>query len=126
MLRKKRSLKDWIIYLVLVLLIIGASIYFMLFLPPRNSLELYQELTFANSFEDIQKLLLDGYEDSFAEKDFNYIQGNTAKKVGQFTLFDYGNKSYVIMTSPGTEILRILAVEELPEDIKRYFSELMK
>ncbi|MEC5424320.1 hypothetical protein QGM71_12540 [Virgibacillus sp. C22-A2] len=126
MVTKKKKLKDWIIFLVIVLIIVGGSLYYVYFFTPKNSLELYRELTFADNFEDVQKLLLDGYENNFAEEDFNYIQGNTAKQVGQFTIFDYNNKSYLIMTSPGTERLKVLAVEELPDDIRRFFSELMK
>ncbi|WP_249872652.1 hypothetical protein [Oceanobacillus saliphilus] len=126
MVTKKKTLKDWVVFLVLVLFIVGGSTYCLYFFTPKNSLELYQELTFADSFEEVQKLILDGYEDNFTEEDFNYIQANSANIVGQFTLFDYNSKSYVIMTSPGTERLKILAVEELPDDIREFFSVLAK
>ena len=126
MLTKKRTLKDWIIYIVISVIIIAAAIYFMLFFKPRNSLELYQELHFSESFEEVQKQMLDGYEDNFTEEDFNYIQSYMPSQIGQFTLFDYNSKSYVIMTTPGTEILKVLAVEELPEEVRMFFSKLMK
>ncbi|MEN2766912.1 hypothetical protein [Ornithinibacillus xuwenensis] len=122
----KKKLKDWITLLVLALIIIGGSLYYVYFFTPKNSLELYQELTVAESFEEVQELILDGYKGNFAEEDFNYIQANTANKIEQFTLIDYNDKSYVIMTSPGTERLKVLAVEELPDDIREFFLELSK
>lgn len=61
MVTKKKTLKDWIIFLVIVLIIVGGSLYYVYFFTPKNSLELYEELTFAANFEDVQKLLLDRY-----------------------------------------------------------------
>ncbi|WP_284139795.1 MULTISPECIES: hypothetical protein [unclassified Virgibacillus] len=98
--------------------------YYVYLFTPKDSLELYQELTFAESFEEVQKHMLDGYEDNFTEEDFHYIQNNSADWIGQFTIFDYRGKSYVVMTTPGTERLKILAVEELPEEVRVFFSEL--
>jgi len=96
-------------------------LYYVYFFTPKNSLELYQELHFADDFEEVQKLILDGYEDNFTKGDFDYIQDKSADRIAQFTLFEYKEKSYVIMTSPGTERLKVLAVEELPEDIRKFF-----
>ncbi len=124
MVTKKKRLKDWIIFLVLILIICGGTLYYLYFFKPKNSLELYQELTFAESYKEIQQLFLEGYESNFSKEDFNYIQSNTANRVGQFTLFEYNEKSYIIMTSPGTEKLKVLAVEELPEDIRNFFMEI--
>ncbi|WP_047985830.1 hypothetical protein [Ornithinibacillus californiensis] len=120
----KKPLKDWIAFFALLAIILGGALYYVYFLTPKNSLELYQELAFADSFEDVQKHLLEGYEGNFSEEDFNYIQNNSADWIGQFTIFDYDGKSYVVMTSPGTERLKILAVEELPEDMRAFFSGL--
>lgn len=126
MFTKKRTLKDWIIYIVIYLIIIAAAIYFVLFFKPRNSLELYQELHFAESFEEVQKQMLDGYEEHMTEEDFKWIQSYTPSQIGQFTIFDYNSTAYVIMTTPGTEILKVLAVEELPEEVRVFFYELMR
>lgn len=57
---------------------------------------------FYRHFEGVEKLILDGYEDNFTEEDLDYIQENSADRIGQFTLIEYKEKSYVIMTSPGT------------------------
>ncbi|WP_080848015.1 hypothetical protein [Cytobacillus gottheilii] len=117
---KERKVNTWIIYSIITFVTVGVLYYTHIY-KPKNSIELYQELTFADSYEEIQKLMLDGYEDNFSEEDFEYIQNRTAKRVGQFSLFEYHNKSYVIMTSPGTEKLKVLAVEELPEDMREFF-----
>ncbi|MBS3678841.1 hypothetical protein KGF86_01295 [Ornithinibacillus massiliensis] len=124
MLIKRKTPADWIWFFVFCFIIVGGSVFHVLFFTPKNSLEMYQELHFADSFEDVQSLILDGYENNFTEEDFTYIQANTANRVGQFTLMEFGETSYVIMTSPGTERLKILAVEALPEDVREFFLEL--
>src|SRR5690606_34519720 len=100
--------------------------YYVLFFTPKDSLELYQELHFADDFEDVQKYMLEGYEDNFSEEDFNFIQNNVAKSVSQYTVFEYNQKSYLIVTSPGTKRLKILAVEELPEEVRQFLLELAR
>ncbi|MBT2682320.1 hypothetical protein [Bacillus sp. ISL-37] len=96
---KKRISQNIVVGLLIVVLAIkGHEIFY----TPKNSLELYQQLHFADEFEDVQKHILDGYEEHFSEEDFQYIKINSADSIGQFTLFKYNEKSYVIMTSPGT------------------------
>ncbi|GAM12254.1 hypothetical protein [Mesobacillus selenatarsenatis] len=107
--------------LVILLTVVIAIAVRETFFTPKNSLELYQEVTFANDFEEVQKLILDGYDSNIERDDLDYIKGRSANRVGQFTLIEYKEKSFVIMTSPGTARLKILAVEELPEDIREYF-----
>ncbi|ALS77393.1 hypothetical protein AUO94_01475 [Planococcus kocurii] len=119
---KKRTL---IILTTLILIINGVLIYSLYFSKPRNSLELYQAIAFADDFEQVQNLNLAGYEDNFKKEDFDYIKSekSIANSISQMTLFAYDEKTYVIMTSPGTRKLKILTVEELPKDIRDYFSE---
>ncbi|MEC5425790.1 hypothetical protein QGM71_20190 [Virgibacillus sp. C22-A2] len=47
---KKKTLIDWIAFLVVVLIIAGGSLYYVYFFIPKNSIELYQELHFADGF----------------------------------------------------------------------------
>ncbi|WP_404450159.1 hypothetical protein LG307_10185 [Sutcliffiella horikoshii] len=73
--------------------------------------------------------MLEGYEANFKEEDFEFINGTDtrANSISQFTLFKNDEKSYLIMTSPGTQgiqKLKVLAVEELPTEIRDYFLEL--
>ncbi|MFC5735584.1 hypothetical protein [Cytobacillus gottheilii] len=117
---RERKINSWVIYSIFALVTVGL-LYYMYFYKPKNTIELYQELTFSDSYEEIQNLILEGYEENFSEEDFENIQNNTAVRVGQFSLFEYHNTSYIIMTSPGTEKLKVLAVEELPEDIREFF-----
>ncbi|RSD26857.1 hypothetical protein [Mesobacillus subterraneus] len=123
-----KSLKEWRNFLIATVLIIGAASYYQVFFKPKNSLELYQAISFAEDFEEATKLTLEGYENNFKEKDFDYINriDTSANSISQFTLFEYDEKTYVIMTSPGTERLKVLAVEELPADVRDYFLDLAR
>ena len=125
---KKKTLRNRISFLILVLVIVGGAMYYDVFYTPKNSLELYQAITFADDFEEAKKLMLEGYEGNFKEEDFEFINrlDTIANSVGQFTLFEYDEKTFVIMTSPGTERLNVLAVDELPKDIRNYFLQLVQ
>lgn len=120
---QKKTLKEQWRALILLLLLFGLAIYYNLFFIPKHSLELYQALSFAKDFEEAQEVVLDGYEGYFKEEDFEFINrwDTSAERISQFTLFEYDEKTYLIMTTPGTERLKVLSVEELPEDIREYF-----
>lgn len=120
---KKKTLKNRIAFLIFVLVIVSGAMYYDVFYTPKNSLELYQAISFADNFEDVKKLMLDGYEDNFKEADFEFINDldTSPNRVGQFTIFEYDDRTFVIMTSPGTKKLEVLAVDELPKDIRNYF-----
>ncbi|WP_146815873.1 hypothetical protein [Alkalibacillus haloalkaliphilus] len=122
----KKTLKKSLTFFIPAVIIAGAVLYYVYILTPKNSVEMYQELRFADSFDEVQSLSVEGYEEYFSEEEFNYIQENRVNRVGQFTLFEYNSKSYVIMTSPGTERLEVLSVNELPEEIREFFLELPK
>lgn len=95
------------------------------FYKPTNSIELYQSIAFSEDFEEGQELMLEGYESNLKEEDYNYISReiNSPYKVNQFTLFEYGNKTYILLTTPGTKKVEVLKVEELPVEIRNYFLE---
>ena len=120
---KKKTLKNRITFLIFVLVIVSGAMYYEVFYTPKNSLELYQAISFADDFEDVKKLMLDGYEDNFKDADFEFINSldTSPNRVGQFTIFEYDDRTFVIMTSPGTKKLEVLAVDELPKDIRNYF-----
>lgn len=120
---KKLSKKEWISLILVYLLLIGGGTYYVLFYTPKDSLELYQSIAFADDFDEAQKLMLDGYEGNFSEEDFDFINDieTSARSLGQFTLIEYNDRSYIISTSPGTDRLKVLKVEELPEEIRDYF-----
>ncbi|PYF08415.1 hypothetical protein [Ureibacillus chungkukjangi] len=123
--KKKLTLKEILSFCIIAIVAIAASSYFILFFKPKNSLELYQSISFAKDFEEAQKLSLTGYERNFKKEDFDYISKpeTVAKSVNQFTLFEFEDRTYLILTSPGKSKLKVLAVEELPEEIRSYFLE---
>ncbi|NLP49814.1 hypothetical protein HC179_03745 [Bacillus sp. RO1] len=123
------SLKSRLITGIMVFIVIISVSYYLHLFKPKNSVDLYQSMSFADDFEEAQSLMLEGYEANFKEKDFEFINGTDtqANSISQFTLFEYDEKSYLIMTSPGTQGIRklkVLAVEELPTEIRDYFLEL--
>lgn len=123
---KKKPLKGQWRGLIFMVFILGLATYYILFFTPKNSLELYQALSFAKDFEEAQEVMLEGYEGYFKEEDFEFINrlDTSADRIKQFTLFEYDEKIYLIMTTPGTERLKVLSVEELPEDIREYYLKL--
>lgn len=115
--------------IIIFVILVSVSYYFYLF-KPKNSIDLYQLISFANSFEEAQSLMLEGYENNFKKEDFEFINGKDrgANSISQFSLFEYDEKSYLIMTSPGTQgiqKLKVLTVEELPKEIRDYFLEIL-
>lgn len=126
---KKNTLKSRLrIGIMVFVVLISVSYYFFLF-KPKNSLDLYQSMSFADDFEEAQSLMLEGYQANFKKEDFEFMNRTDthANSISQFTLFEYDEKSYLIMTSPGTQGIRklkVLAVEELPTEIRDYFLEL--
>lgn len=79
---------------------------------------------FADDFKEAQKQLLEGYENNFTQEEFDFIQENNPDTIKQVTLFEYNQQTYVIMTSPGTEKLKVPDVEEMPEEAREFFLEL--
>jgi hypothetical protein len=123
---RKTSIKTRIVSGIIVFVILVSIHSYIYLFKPKNSLELYQSISFANDFDEVKKLMLKGYEGNFKEEDFAFMNrlDKPANSIGQFTLFEYDEKTFVIMTSPGTERLKVLAVEELPIEIREYFLEL--
>ncbi|WP_270181266.1 hypothetical protein [Alkalihalobacillus sp. CinArs1] len=119
---KTFSLRDLHFYL-LYLLLAGVFFYYFVCMSPKNSVELYETISFSEDYEAVQSLVLKGYEANFKEEDFISLQklGPTMNRVSQVTLLEYENRTFLVMTSPGTEQLKVLAVEELPEEIRSYF-----
>ncbi|MFD1019530.1 hypothetical protein [Thalassobacillus hwangdonensis] len=122
---KHKTLKEWVGFLVFSVILVGGFIYYHLGFTPKDSLELYQQMHFADGYEEVQELVLEGYEEHINEEDIDYIQSYSLDRgISQFTLFEYSDRSYVVMTSPGTARLKVLAVEELPEDVRNFFMDL--
>ncbi|MDW0117213.1 hypothetical protein QTL97_09710 [Sporosarcina thermotolerans] len=120
-----RNLKGWMSFAVLSVVIVGVAIYYTFFFTPKDSLELYQTISFSDDFDEAQKVMLKGYESNFKKEDFDFISDlkNSPNRISQFSLFEYNQKTYLVLTTPGTKRLKVLAVEELPKEIEQYFLE---
>lgn len=120
---RKVTVREWVSIWIIMAILIGATVYFVLFFTPKNSRELYQDIRFAKSFKDVQKLMLEGYEGNFTEEDYQFLKKQTAKSIRQFTLFEYKDTSYVIMTTDRPK-LEVIAVEQLQEELQEFFNSL--
>ncbi len=122
---KRKNRKEIILFFIVMIVFLGGAVFYKVFFTPKNSLELYQSISFADDAEEVQALFLEGYEENVDSKDLEYIMktDTSANRISQFTLIEYEDTSYLIMTTLGTEKLQILSMQELPEEIREYFLE---
>ena len=53
---------------------VGGATYYGLFYTPKNSLELYRALAFADYIEWVKKLMLEGYEGNLKNESYPGIE----------------------------------------------------
>lgn len=105
--------------IILALLVVSAPIIYWALTNPSNSLELMQ--TLRNS-ENPESLFLDSKNIDY--KSIEYIQDEfSPNMITQVTLLEFDEKTYLIQTTPGTKKMKIIAIEELPIEIREYFIE---
>lgn len=123
---KGKTFMDWAILSFLLLIIIGLIIYQSFFNKPQDSVQLYEKIAYVEGIEQVNELMVAGFEDHFKAEDITYIQRpeNTAQQIRQVTLFEYEDRSFVITTTPGTKKLEVYAIEELPEEMRAFFTEM--
>jgi hypothetical protein len=121
-----RKVNNWLPCVLVIWIALGTAAYYTFFHTPKDSLGLYQAISFADDFEKAVSLTLEGYEENFKIEDYEFINSleNQAQSVSQYTLFEYKKRTYLIMTTPGTDKLEVLDVRELPEEIRNYFLEI--
>lgn len=106
-----------ILAIFVALLVVSVPIIYWVITNPSNSLELMQ--TLRNS-ENPESLFLNSKNIDY--KNIEYIQEEfNPNKVTQITLLEFDEKTYLIQTTPGTEKMKIIAIEELPLEIREYF-----
>lgn len=105
-----------------------ANIYHNIYLAPSTSVELFRSIQNTGDYEEVKKLLAEGDTESFSEEDYEFISNlqNYPHNISQFTLLSYQDTAYLLRTTPGTEKLKIIQVEELPADLQSYFQEMVK
>lgn len=123
---KKKAIGYILVGLSLGLLI--ANIYHNIYLAPSTSVELYRAITNIDNYKEAKKLLAGEDLEHFSQEDYEFIRNfeNIPHIISQFTLLSYQDTAYLLRTTPGTEKLKIIQVEELPNDLQVYFQELVK
>ena len=106
-----------IVAIILALLVVVSPIIYWFMTNPSNSLELMQ--TLRNS-DNPESLYLDSKNIDY--ESIEYIQEEfSPNMISQFTLLEFDEKTYLIQTTPGTAKMKIIAIEELPVEIREYF-----
>ncbi|MHC8516867.1 hypothetical protein [Sporosarcina sp. ITBMC105] len=121
----KRKYEKVALILILVLLISIPFIYKVV-IQPKNALEMYQMVKFAEDFNEVRGHVLEGYEGNVSEELYNEVKNTdlSPEKVRQFTVFEYENETYFIETSPGTMKLKVLGLDRVPEEVHEYLKDL--
>ncbi|WP_339250846.1 hypothetical protein NSQ43_13040 [Sporosarcina sp. FSL W8-0480] len=108
-----------IFFLAMIIILLPIVDYYLF--KPRDSLELHQALAFSGTFEKAGKLMLDGNQSNLSIEDYNTISERQAVYgIYQYTLLEYGNKTFLIETTPGGKKLEIIRVTELPEEVSDF------
>lgn len=106
-----------VVAIILALLVVASPIIYWFMTNPSNSLELMQ--TLRNS-DNPESLYLDSKNIDY--ESIEYIQEEfSPNMISQFTLLEFDEKTYLIQTTPGTEKMKIIAIEELPFEVREYF-----
>ncbi len=123
---KKAAIGYILVGLSLGLLI--TNIYHNVYLAPSTSVELFRSIQNTGDYEEVKKLLAEDDTESFSGEDYEFISNlqNYPHIISQFTLLSYQDTAYLLRTTPGTEKLKIIQVEELPDNLQVYFQEMVK
>ncbi len=116
------------ILLGLSLGVLLSSIYHKIYLSPSNSIEMYRAIYNTDEYEQVKQLVAGEGTEAFSQADYEYIRNvkNHPQEISQFTVLDFQDTAYLIRTTPGTEKLKIIQVNQLPADLQAYFQELGK
>lgn len=123
---RKKTLNYVLVGLSLGILL--SSIYYKIYISPSNSVELYRSIYNADEYGQLKQLMAGEETEGFSQTDYEYIRTitNNPQQISQFTLLSYQDTAYLIRTTPGTEKLKIIRVNELSDDLQAYFQEFIK
>lgn len=109
-----------ILVFILFLLLLVVPIINWTITNPSNSLELMQKL---RNSDNLESLFINTKNINY--ESIKYIQEEfDPNLISQFTLLEFDKKTYLIQTTPGTEKMKIIAIQELPTEIRDYFKGL--
>lgn len=97
-------------------------------MSPSNSVELYRSIYNTDDYSQLKQLMAGEGTEGFSQTDYEYIRTitNNPQQISQFTLLSYQDTAYLIRTTPGTEKMKIIRVNELSDDLQAYFQEFIK
>lgn len=119
------------IFLILIIFTLQLFILYIFKVMPTTSLQLYQQVRFADRYEEVEELFIDEYKSKYSQKDHEALQEifskGLANSISQHTIFRYEDEWILLDTAPGTfqnRLLNIKMVEgEQLEVLKTIFGE---
>lgn len=98
---------------------------------PTTSLQLYQQVRFADRYEEVEELFIDESKSNFSHADYEALQEIFSKapanSISQHTIFRYEDEWILLDTAPGTFQNRLLNIKvvdgEQLEALKKILGE---
>ena len=119
---KKITSMGWSAFFIVIFVIVGGVMYYVYFFTTKNSLELYQEISFLDNFEEVQKLMLEGYEENFNEEDFHFIKDHSAKSYRSIYITWVWGKNFCHHDNTGSEEFKSAGSRWIARRYKEIFS----
>lgn len=115
-----------ILFALLCGIIIAFPFMYKVVIKPKNALEMYQAVRSTVDYDQLEKLILEGYEKNVPVELYDEIINSSSdpNKIRQFTVVQYADETYLLETSPGTMKLNILGLDKAPDEIRDYLSTL--
>src|SRR5690554_6535019 len=98
--KEKIQQNKYLIAIFILLFMLISHIYYAeVYLTPKNSNELFQEIRYSEQYSDVSKLMSDSFESNFKQEDYDYMTdiNNSENLVMQITLIDYFDKTFALM-----------------------------
>lgn len=99
--------------------------YYLYGIRPKNSLELYQKIISSENYDDFLNLTLTE-ENIIIDKNVYLQMMNDPlppDKIQQFTVIQGATNSYLIETTPGKTKIKIINMQEVPDEVRTYFMQ---
>lgn len=123
---KLKEKQNRVLLFLVCMMLVAIPFIYKVVIQPKNALEMYQMVKFAEDFNEVRGHVLEGYEGNVSEELYNEVKNTdlSPEKVRQFTVFEYENETYFIETSPGTMKLKVLGLDKVPEEVHEYLKDL--
>ena len=103
------------VFLIFVVSLQFLFIVYIFKVMPTTSLQLYQQVRFAERYEDITKLFIDEDRSHFAKANYEELQQifskNSPKRISQQSILQYEDEWIILDTAPGTFTNKLIDIK---------------